>query len=164
VQKHFAKAAPIAFQKLRANTFNTMISPTISTAMHPLFSYTFAAMKKWMVICFAVLAMGCSNNTQAPAETKSEISGTKTNHDAGKKLFYRHCASCHMVNKELTGPALKNLMDRWPDTAKLYAFIRNSDSVIQVDDYAKKLWLQYNQTLMPAHPQLSDYIDESSGQ
>lgn len=100
--------------------------------------------------------MSCAEQSTAPAETKSEISGIKTNHDAGKQLFYRHCASCHMVNKELTGPALKNLMDRWPDQQKLYAFIRNSDSIIQVDAYAKKLWLQYNQTLMPAHPQLSD--------
>ena len=133
-----------------------MTSPTISAVKHPLFNYIFAIMKKWVAMCFAVLAMGCSNNTQPPAETKTEISGTKTNHDAGKKLFYRHCASCHMVNKELTGPALKNLMNRWPDQQKLYAFIRNSDSVIQVDAYAKKLWLQYNQTLMPAHPQLSD--------
>ena len=108
------------------------------------------------MIGLAGLALGCNNSTQIPDETQREISGTATNHDAGKKLFYRHCASCHMVNKEMTGPALKNLKDRWPDLQKLYAFIRNSDSVIQVDPYAKKLWLQYNQTLMPAHPQLSD--------
>ena len=76
--------------------------------------------------------------------------------ELGKQLFYGKCASCHMVNKELTGPALKGAEDRWPDKQKMYAFIRNSDSVIQTDKYARDLWLQYNQTAMTKHPDLKD--------
>ena len=61
-----------------------------------------------------------------------------------------------MVNKELTGPALKGAEDRWPDKQKLYAFIRISDSVIQTDKYARDLWLNYNQTMMNKNPDLKD--------
>lgn len=76
--------------------------------------------------------------------------------ELGKQLFYGKCASCHMVNKELTGPALKGAEDRWPDKQKMYAFIRNSNSVIQTDKYARDLWLHYNQTAMTKHPDLKD--------
>jgi len=61
-----------------------------------------------------------------------------------------------MINKELTGPALKGVESRWPDTAKMYAFIRNSEAVIGSDKYARELWLQYNQTAMNKHPDLTD--------
>lgn len=74
----------------------------------------------------------------------------------GKKLFQTKCASCHMVNKELTGPALKGVEDRWPNKQMLYAFIKNSEAVIATDSYAKTLWQQYNLTIMPPHPDLTD--------
>ena len=66
-----------------------------------------------------------------------------------------------MVNKEMTGPALKNVEARWPDKQKLYAFIRNSQQVIKEDKYAHELWLTFNQTLMPEHNDLSDHDIES---
>lgn len=113
-------------------------------------------MKKWMRWLPVLALLGCAESEPAPAETKRAIASTNTAHEAGKKLFFSKCASCHMVNKELTGPALKGVQQRWPDRQKLYAFIRNSDSVIQVDSYAKNLWLQYNQTAMTPHPDLTD--------
>jgi cytochrome c551/c552 len=61
-----------------------------------------------------------------------------------------------MVNKDMTGPALKGVEDRWPDKEKLYAFIRNSEEVIRNDKYARELWLQWNQTAMLPHPDLKD--------
>lgn len=30
----------------------------------------------------------------------------------GKKLYNNHCASCHRINENLTGPALGNILDR----------------------------------------------------
>jgi mono/diheme cytochrome c family protein len=103
------------------------------------------------------------------SRTSPEEKGLTGLNARGKKLFQEKCASCHMVNKELTGPALAGAEARWPDSALLYAFIRNSDSVIQVNEYARKLWLQYNQTAMTAHPGLSnadirailDYVKEA---
>lgn len=61
-----------------------------------------------------------------------------------------------MVNKELTGPALKGAEDRWPDKQKMYAFIRNSEAAIKIYKYARDLWLQYNQTIMTKLPDLQD--------
>ncbi len=74
----------------------------------------------------------------------------------GRDIFHSRCASCHMINKELTGPALKGVESRWPDKQKLYAFVRNSQEVIKNDKYAHDLWLEYNQTVMVPHPDLSD--------
>lgn len=61
-----------------------------------------------------------------------------------------------MVNKDMSGPALRGVEDRWPDKQKLYAFIRNSEEVIRKDKYARELWLEWNQTLMLPHPDLTD--------
>ncbi len=49
----------------------------------------------------------------------------------GKALFAQNCASCHAVNKDLTGPALKGVEDRWPDKKLLYKWIRNNQEVIK---------------------------------
>lgn len=103
------------------------------------------------LICSLVL-LSCGNSTpNKPAATTQ-----KTASNEGKQLFYTRCASCHMVNKELTGPALRGVENRWPDKAKLFAFIRNSQEVIATDKYAHDLWLQYNQTQMLPHPDLTD--------
>ena len=103
-----------------------------------------------------MLLAACGEEDKPPAETKRAISSVSTKHEAGKKLFFTQCGSCHMVNKELTGPALKGVESRWPDKQLLYAFIKNSAAVIATDPYAKSLWQQYNQTPMPAHPDLTD--------
>jgi cytochrome c2 len=108
------------------------------------------------IVSLALLLTACSSNSEQTPETQREISATSTDHSEGKKLFYSKCASCHMVNKEMTGPALKGVETRWTDSALLYAFIRNSQKVIDSNAYAKKLWLQYNQTQMPPHEDLQD--------
>lgn len=108
-----------------------------------------------IVVIGAILA-GCMEEDKPPAETKRAISSVSTKHEVGKKLFFAQCASCHMVNKELTGPALKGVESRWPDKQKLYAFIKNSAAIIATDPYAKTLFQQYNQTAMPPHPDLTD--------
>ena len=74
----------------------------------------------------------------------------------GRKLFTGLCASCHMVNKELTGPALKGVEGRWSDRALLYEFVRNSQAVIAKDEYAKSLFMKYNQTVMTPFNSLTD--------
>ena len=75
----------------------------------------------------------------------------------GKALFTGNCASCHAVNKKLTGPALAGVEDRWSDKAKLHAWIHNSAKVLQSGDpYAVGLFNEYNKTQMTAFPQLSD--------
>lgn len=97
----------------------------------------------------------CSSPEPAPEPKTIAIENLAPN-ESGKKLFYSKCASCHMVNKDLTGPALKGVEERWPDKKKLYAFIRNSEEVIRSDKYARELWLEWNQTAMLPHPDLTD--------
>lgn len=97
----------------------------------------------------------CSSSEPHPEPTSMSAENIAP-HETGKKLFYAKCASCHMVNKDMSGPALKGVENRWPDRKKLYAFIRNSEEVIRSDRYARKLWLQWNQTRMLPHPDLTD--------
>lgn len=75
----------------------------------------------------------------------------------GKALFSQNCASCHAVNKQLTGPALAGVESRWPDKKMLYAWIKNNQAVIKSGyPYAVSLYEQFNKTPMNAFPTLTD--------
>ena len=74
----------------------------------------------------------------------------------GEKLFKANCTACHAVNKKVIGPALKGIRER-RDEAWIKAFVKNSQAVIKSgDEYAVKLYAEYNNTLMTAFPQLKD--------
>ena len=81
---------------------------------------------------------------------------------AGKALFNSNCASCHKLDRKMTGPALRNVEarlaeDEGLDRQWLYKWIRNSSSLIKSgDDYANRIYLEYNKAAMTAYPQLSD--------
>ena len=76
----------------------------------------------------------------------------------GEKLFKANCASCHYpTDAKLIGPGLKGAQERWPDNAKLYAWIRNAPEFLKTGDpYATALYEQYNKTLMTPFPDLKD--------
>lgn len=100
-----------------------------------------------------VFLLACGN---PPAGNNPATPSNTSGFEEGKTIFLGRCSSCHMVNKDMTGPALRGVETRWPDTLKLYAFIRNSEEVIKTDSYAHSLWMQYNQTMMNKHPDLTD--------
>ena len=81
---------------------------------------------------------------------------------AGKALFNTNCASCHKLDKKMTGPALRHVEARLAedesiDREWLYAWIRNSSSVVKSgDSYANKIYEEYNKSAMTAYPQLTD--------
>ena len=81
------------------------------------------------------------------------------NPDDGKKLFKNYCATCHAKNmvSAATGPALAGSQERWGDDEALYAWIRNSQQLIQ-DGHprAVEMWEQYKPTIMTAFPSLQD--------
>jgi len=110
-------------------------------------------MKHAIILLLAITFISCGGNENNSDNTEPVKIAA---HGVGKQLFYGRCANCHMINKELTGPALKGAETRWPDKEKLYAFIRNSEAVIKEDKYARGLWLKYNQTAMNPHPDLTD--------
>jgi len=94
------------------------------------------------------------------------LSGTGYGQDfdvtLGKSLFKNKCASCHNKNMrdDLTGPALGGYEERWADypAEDLYQWIRNSQSMINVDAHprAVELWNEWKPTVMTAFPELTD--------
>jgi len=79
----------------------------------------------------------------------------------GRELFNAKCNSCHELNKRVTGPALANIGEK-RDREWLYAFIRNSDSIINVakDSIAVSVYKQYGEARMSLYPDLTnDEID-----
>ena len=80
----------------------------------------------------------------------------------GKALFNANCAACHQLDKKMTGPALRNVEtrlyeDEGLDREWLYAWIRNSSALIKSgDDYANRIYNEYNGAAMTAYPQFSD--------
>jgi len=80
----------------------------------------------------------------------------------GKSLFNANCASCHKLDKKMTGPALRNVEARLADEQGLdrewlYKWIKNSAGMIKSGDaYANKIYKEYNGTAMTAFPQLSN--------
>jgi mono/diheme cytochrome c family protein len=133
--------------------------PTFAGPMMQMNNPMMSQIRRWMqgLITLVVAGMLASCGAQsAPPEPKSMAQENIAPNETGKKLFYTKCASCHFVNKELSGPALKGVEERWPDKALLYAFIRNSEAVVASNKYARELWLQYNQTIMPKNEDLTD--------
>ncbi|MBC2843513.1 c-type cytochrome [Winogradskyella flava] len=79
----------------------------------------------------------------------------------GKSLFNANCAACHKLDKDMTGPMLRNvearLAEEGLDREWINAWIRNSNALIKAGDaYANKIYNEWNQTAMNAFPQLSD--------
>lgn len=75
----------------------------------------------------------------------------------GQALFSANCASCHAPHKDLTGPALAGVEQRWGDKKKLYSWIRNNQAFLKTgDQYANELYLKWNKTQMNLFPNLTD--------
>ena len=75
----------------------------------------------------------------------------------GKALFNAKCASCHAIDKQLVGPALKGVEDRWDDKKMLYEWVRNSAAVIKKGyPRAVAVYNEYNKVQMSQFPELKD--------
>ncbi|UJH68374.1 c-type cytochrome [Allomuricauda sp. SCSIO 65647] len=80
----------------------------------------------------------------------------------GKQLFNQNCAACHALDRKMTGPALANATTRLMEEEGLdcdwiYSWIKNSPGMIASgDDYANRIYNEYNQAAMTAFPTLSD--------
>lgn len=92
-----------------------------------------------------------------PAVVFFFLNPTVSNAQEDAQALFRHnCMSCHSIEQNLVGPALKGVTER-RDSAWLYSFIKNSQEMIQAGDpLAVELFNQFNKVPMPAHPHLSD--------
>ncbi|HLR37243.1 MAG TPA: cytochrome c3 family protein [Chitinophagaceae bacterium] len=77
--------------------------------------------------------------------------------DKGKTLFQTNCASCHNPVRDMTGPALKGVVEDIPGGMDwVYDWVHNSSKVIASgDEYANKIFKEWGQTQMTHFPQLS---------
>lgn len=75
----------------------------------------------------------------------------------GRALYQSNCASCHALNKDLTGPALAGFQNRgpWGDRKQLYDWVHNPVSFMAKDEYTQGLKQQYG-SVMQAFPGLSN--------
>jgi len=100
----------------------------------------------------------------AKADSGSENAAVNTDGDpaAGKQIFNQNCAACHALDRKMTGPALGNVEQKIQDDAGLgrdwiYKWIKNSAGLISSgDEYANKIYNEFNQTAMTAFPTLSN--------
>ena len=76
---------------------------------------------------------------------------------AGESLFNANCKACHRVKQKLVGPALAGVEERAPSIDWVIRFVKNSSAVIASgDDYAVKLYNEYNKTQMTAFSSFKD--------
>ncbi|HEX5170861.1 MAG TPA: c-type cytochrome [Cyclobacteriaceae bacterium] len=82
-----------------------------------------------------------------------DISTDAADISAGQALFESNCKTCHRVHQKLVGPALAGVYDRVPSIDWIKSFVKNSSSVIASgDEYANKLYNEFNKTQMTAFP------------
>lgn len=104
---------------------------------------------KFLLIVF-VFAFSFTSQAQDISTEPAAIS-------AGESLFNANCKACHRVNQKLVGPALAGIEDRAPSIDWIKRFIKNSSAVIASgDDYAVKLYNEYNKTQMTAFSSFKD--------
>lgn len=74
----------------------------------------------------------------------------------GKALFNTNCASCHTLDRKMTGPALRDIGDKY-EIEWLYNWIKNSSAMVKAGDpQAVAIFNEYNGSVMTAFPQLSN--------
>ncbi|MFL5742688.1 MAG: c-type cytochrome [Flavisolibacter sp.] len=77
--------------------------------------------------------------------------------DTGRTIFRQNCASCHVLDKIVTGPALLNVEERgpWYCRQALFDFTRHPAAFIPTTQYTSDQQKQFG-TIMPGFPSLSD--------
>ncbi|SHH73383.1 Cytochrome c2 [Chryseolinea serpens] len=105
---------------------------------------------KFLSLVFVFAFLNLTSNAQEISKEPAAIS-------AGETLFNANCKACHRVKSKLVGPALQNVYDRAPSIDWIKSFVKNSSGVIASgDDYANKLYNEFNKTQMTAFSSFKD--------
>ena len=85
------------------------------------------------------------------------FSGNSVFAQDGKALFSANCASCHAINKKLTGPALAGVESRgpWGDRKNVHAWVHNPAGFMKNNPYTQGLYKEIGSMMTP-FPALSD--------
>jgi len=78
------------------------------------------------------------------------------NSEDGKAIFTTRCAACHNVNVKVVGPALAGVEER-RSVEWITNFVHSSQALVKKNDKdAVALFNQFNNTIMPDHPDISE--------
>lgn len=117
----------------------------------------FLRMKFLFILLLSIFIIACNEQTpqQSSAEPVKETA-TVTLNAEGEHLFKVKCIQCHLPDRDFAAPALAGVEKRWADKKLLYAFVKNSQEVIQKDKYAADLFEKWKQAPMLPFPQLTN--------
>lgn len=102
------------------------------------------------ILFFSLMIASLFTSNIVHAQDADGIPTDETSIANGEKLFKANCMVCHSVNDRVIGPALRDLHKRRP-LEWIQAFVQNSQKVIKSgDEYAVKLYNEYNKTEMTA--------------
>lgn len=116
------------------------------------------------IISFICLKIIYSINEPAPQTVLIDNSGTTTvSNSKGRSLFQSKCASCHIIGKDATGPALIGFGERgpWAERKNVYEWIKNPMEFMKKNEYTQNLKKAFGGNMMASFPDLSNEdIDE----
>jgi mono/diheme cytochrome c family protein len=76
---------------------------------------------------------------------------------AGEALFNGNCKSCHRVKQKLVGPALAGVEGRAPSISWILEWVKNpAKKIASGDEYANKIYNEYNKSQMTAFTSYTD--------
>ncbi len=99
-------------------------------------------MKKVLLLCSLIISLGLSlfvsvlnqENTRIECATPvpqfvcgNRYFSSSEEASAGKQVFNANCASCHKLDKRMTGPALRNMTQKY-DTITLQHYIQGKST------------------------------------
>lgn len=87
-----------------------------------------------LILLFALF--GCFKQANKVEEPISEC-GVRCGNELQVEMptvFKAKCAVCHSLDKDLTGPKLRNILDRVPSEDWFDAFIQHEDSLVNAND------------------------------
>ena len=97
-----------------------------------------------------------STSGSAAAEATAAPAAAAGDAGAGGAIFKQKCTSCHAIDRQVVGPALKGVTERH-DNAWLVKWIKNSQALVAAGDPAAvKLFNEYNKSVMTPFPELSN--------
>lgn len=108
-------------------------------------------MQQLVIIFVLFFLISCGGD---PAPKVGNVANN--NLEIGEQLFKVKCQQCHMADKDFAAPALAGVNNRWKNKDDMYAFVRNSQEVIQRSAYAKDLFQKWNEAPMLPFPELSN--------
>jgi cytochrome c2 len=114
-------------------------------------------MKFFKYLLPLALCAACGSQEETTREPAFDEQPAKVM-SAGERTFVNNCIQCHSVHKDKVGPKLENILARWDnDTARIGAFIKNSQEVIKKGDpRAVKVYEEWHEALMTPMPHLTD--------